>query len=172
MKKIAIISDTHSFIDDKILKLLDKCNEVWHAGDFGYSSKIEAFIKKYSIKGVHGNIDGPEIRSIYPKIAKFECENLKILMTHIGGYPKKYKKEIEMEIRNYKPDIYICGHSHILKIMYDKENNVMHINPGAAGKEGFHKTRTMVLMKINGKKIYDLKVIELGSKSILSQPIN
>ena len=93
-------------------------------------------------------------------------------MTHIGGYPKRYKKDIEIEIKNYKPDIYICGHSHILKIMYDKENNVMHINPGAAGKEGFHKIRTMVLLKINRKKIYDLKVIELGSKSILSQPIN
>tara|TARA_Y100000994_G_C15638547_1_gene420246 strand:+ start:49 stop:567 length:519 start_codon:yes stop_codon:yes gene_type:complete len=172
MKKIAIISDTHSFLDPKIIKWITDCHEIWHAGDFGYSNSIQKFIQNYKIRGVYGNIDGLAIRKIYPKIQKFECEKTKVLMTHIGGYPKKYNKNIERHIQEYKPDIYICGHSHILKIMYDNHYNLLHINPGAAGKEGFHRKRTIVLLKIDGKNISDLKVVELGKRAKLSNPIN
>ena len=172
MKKIAIISDTHNFLDPKIIKWITDCNEIWHAGDFGYSNSIKKFIQNYKIRGVYGNIDGQEIRKIYPKIQKFECEKTKVLMTHIGGYPKKYNKDIEKHIQEYKPELYICGHSHILKIMYDKKYNLIHINPGAAGREGFHKVRTIVLLQINEKKISNIQVIELGPRSKLTQPIH
>jgi len=172
MKKIAIISDTHSFFDPKITKWLKNCDEIWHAGDFGYSYGIKNFIENNNVQGVYGNIDGQEIRKIYPKIQKFTCEEVKVLMTHIGGYPKKYNREIEKQIQVYKPNLYICGHSHILKVIYDKDYNLLHINPGAAGKEGFHNMRTIVLLKIDGAKIFDLQVIELGKRAELSNPID
>ena len=172
MKKITIISDTHSFLDEKVKQMIDNCDEIWHAGDFGYSNDIKKFIENYTVKGVYGNIDGDEIRSLYPKIQKFICEGIKVLMVHIGGYPKKYKKGIEEEIKIYKPDLFISGHSHILKIIYDKDYNLVHINPGAAGREGFHKIRTMVLLNIDKKKISNLKVVELGERSKLSKSIN
>ena len=172
MKKIAIISDTHSFLDPKIIKWIIDCNEIWHAGDFGYSNSIKKFIHNYKVRGVYGNIDGQEIRKLYPKILKFQCEHIKVLITHIGGYPKKYNREIEKEIKKYKPNLYICGHSHILKVMYDKSYDLLHINPGAAGKEGFHKIRTIVLLKIDGENISDLRVVELGKRAKLSNPIN
>ena len=172
MKKIAIISDTHSFWDSKIDDLIYEYDEVWHAGDFGYSKKIKEKIEQINIKGVYGNIDGKEIRRRYPKIIKFKCEGIKVLMAHIGGYPKKYQSEIQSEIKSYKPNLYICGHSHILKVMYDKEYNLLHINPGAAGKEGFHKVRTIVLLEIHGKKMKNLKVVELGPRVKSTKSIN
>ena len=165
MKKITLISDTHSFLDKRILQFANNCDEVWHAGDFGYSPEIEKFIEKYNIKGVYGNIDGPEIRKKYPKINRFQCENIKVLMTHIGGYPKKYKNEIEEEIRKYQPDLYICGHSHILKVIPDNKYKLLHINPGAAGKEGFHQMRTIILLEIDESKIINLEVVELGKRA-------
>tara|TARA_B100000902_G_C27247663_1_gene883488 strand:- start:677 stop:1183 length:507 start_codon:yes stop_codon:yes gene_type:complete len=165
MKKIAIISDTHSFLDTQIKDIIKKCDEIWHAGDFGYSPSISKIINQNNLRGVYGNIDGQEIRKKYPKILKFKCEQMKIMMTHIGGYPKKYLKHIEDEIQLYKPDIYICGHSHILKIIYDEKYKLLHINPGAAGKEGFHQMRTMVLLNIELNKISSLKVIELGKRA-------
>tara|TARA_Y100001968_G_scaffold306472_1_gene323342 strand:- start:336 stop:854 length:519 start_codon:yes stop_codon:yes gene_type:complete len=172
MKKIAIISDTHSFFDLKMTKWITDCDEIWHAGDFGYSADIKNFISNYKIRGVYGNIDGQEIRKIYPKTQTFNCEKIKVLMTHIGGYPKKYNPEIKKRIQTYKPDLLICGHSHILKVIYDNQYKLLHINPGAAGKEGFHKMRTIVLLKINAGKIFDLQVVELGKRSTLSNPIN
>jgi putative phosphoesterase len=165
MKKIAIISDTHSFLETKITNIFKKCDEVWHAGDFGYNSNIEKMIETNKVRGVYGNIDGQKIRNIYPKIQRFECEKMKILMTHIGGYPGKYLKHIEKEIQRYKPNIFISGHSHIVKIIYDNKYNLLHINPGAAGKEGFHIMRTIVLLYIDGKKISNLKLIELGERA-------
>jgi len=172
MKKIAILSDTHGFVDPKIKKWTKNCDQIWHAGDVGYSNQIQEFIKNPKVYGVYGNIDGNEIRKIYPKIQKFTCEKVTVLMTHIGGYPKKYNKQIEEEIEKYKPHLYICGHSHILKVMYDNNYNLLHINPGAAGKEGFHKIRTMVLLTITDAKIIDLQVIELGNRVTLSNSIN
>ena len=172
MKLISIISDTHGFLDKKSLEIVSQSDEVWHAGDFGYNNNIENFIKKNRVRGVYGNIDGKEIRNQYPKINKFKCENIKVLITHIGGYPQRYKQDIEQEIQHYKPDLYICGHSHILKVIYDPKYKLLHINPGALGKEGFHKTRTIVTIKIDDKRIYDLEVIELGSRTQLTNSIN
>ncbi len=172
MKQIAIISDTHNYLDDKILKLTNNCDEIWHAGDFGYSIKISEFIEQNKVIGVYGNIDGAFIRQKYPEIQKFKCEKIRVLMTHIGGYPNKYTQVIKQEIELYKPHLYICGHSHILKVMYDKKYKLLHINPGAAGKEGFHKKRTIILVKIEESRIFDLEVIELGPRSKLTNPIN
>jgi putative phosphoesterase len=172
MKKVAIISDTHGFWDKKISNLIHACDEVWHAGDFGYSEEIEQNIQKFNIKGVYGNIDGKEIRQRYSKILKFHCEKIKVLITHIGGYPNRYQPDLKEEIKTYNPDLYICGHSHILKIMYDKKYNLLHINPGSAGKEGFHKTRTIVLLEIHGQHIKNVQVAELGPRVKLTKPIN
>ena len=168
MKRIGIISDTHSFLDPKIIKHFNTCDEIWHAGDFGFNKKIKHFIETYDVKGVYGNIDGQEIRKHFPKTQKFTCEKLKVLMTHIGGYPNRYQKDIENEIKIYNPDLYICGHSHILKIMYDEKYKLIHINPGAAGKEGFHKVRTIVLLNIDGTDISNVRVIELGKRTNLT----
>ena len=168
MKKIGIISDTHGFINQQIINVFKDCDEIWHAGDIGFNDKIENFIKKNHIKAVYGNIDGQKIRSIYPKTLKFTCENVKVLMTHIGGYPGKYTREIESEIQLFNPDLYICGHSHILKIMYDKKHKLIHINPGSAGKEGFHKKRTVILLKVQNSKLYDVRVVELGPRTKLA----
>ena len=168
MKKIGIISDTHGFINQQIINTFKDCDEIWHAGDIGFNKKIEQFMHQHHVKAVYGNIDGRQIRAIYPKIQKFTCENAKILMTHIGGYPNKYTKDIEQEIQSFRPDLYICGHSHILKIMYDKKYELIHINPGAAGKEGFHKKRTVVLLSIKNTKIHDIKVVELGPRAELT----
>ena len=172
MKKIAIISDTHSFWDKKIYNLIDECDEVWHAGDFGFNEEIANNIEKFDIKGVYGNIDGQEIRKRYSKILKFRCEKIKVLITHIGGYPNKYTSEIKEVIKTYQPDLYICGHSHILKIMYDKKYNLLHVNPGAAGKEGFHKTRTIVLLEIHGTEIKNIQIAELGPRAKLTKSMN
>ena len=168
MKKIGIISDTHGFVNQQINNIFKDCDEIWHAGDIGFNNTIEDFINQHNVKGVYGNIDGQQIRAIFPKIQKFQCENVKVLMTHIGGYPSKYKKEIEAEIKSFKPDIYICGHSHILKIMYDSNYQLIHINPGAAGKEGFHQKRTVVLLSIKDTKIHNIKVVELGLRAKLT----
>ncbi|MBJ04418.1 MAG: YfcE family phosphodiesterase [Flavobacteriales bacterium] len=165
MKRIAIISDTHGYLDNQIMKKFNSCDEIWHAGDFGYNDKIDGFIKDYKVKGVYGNIDGHQIRNLYPKINKFIYEGIKVLMTHIGGYPKKYNTQIREEIRLYKPDLFISGHSHILKVIYDNKYNVLHINPGAAGKEGFHQIRTLVILQIKNKEMLNIEVIELGHKT-------
>tara|TARA_B100001250_G_scaffold401745_1_gene413985 strand:+ start:136 stop:654 length:519 start_codon:yes stop_codon:yes gene_type:complete len=171
MKTISIISDTHGFLDPKSMNILSKSHEIWHAGDFGYNMQIRNLIENYKVTGVYGNIDGQEIRNLYPKINKFKCEEVKVLMTHIGGYPDKYQHNIEEEIKKYQPNLYICGHSHILKVVYDSKYKLLHINPGALGIEGFHQKRTIILIKIDGKRIYDLEVVELGSRAKLSQSI-
>ena len=171
MKRIGIISDTHGFVDLQMINILQECDEIWHAGDFGYNNSIEKFIRNFNIKGVYGNIDGQKIRNIYPRLQTFHCEEVKVLMTHICGNSKNYTLEIEQIIQLKKPNIFICGHSHILKIKYDKKYDFLHINPGSAGKEGFHIMRTLVLLEINDKKIYNIKVVELGKRSQLSNSI-
>tara|TARA_B110000444_G_C18554583_1_gene461850 strand:+ start:13 stop:519 length:507 start_codon:yes stop_codon:yes gene_type:complete len=167
MKKIAIISDTHKCIDSKINSITSNCDEIWHAGDFGDSNDIKKFIEKNKVMGVYGNIDGSYIRSQYPKYKIFTCEGFKILITHIGGRPNQYNKETREEIKLLKPDIFISGHSHILKIIHDKIHNLIYINPGAAGKEGFHQIRTVVLMTLHNKEIVNMEVVELGKRSQL-----
>ena len=149
MKRIGILSDTHGYVPKQVYSFFDECDEIWHAGDMGYGvlQTLQAF---KPVRGVYGNIDGPDVRRFVPKTQLFECEGLKVLMTHIGGYPNRYDKTMLPLIEHEHPDIFISGHSHILKVMYDKKHNLLHINPGAAGLQGFHQVSTLVRFVIDG----------------------
>ena len=164
MKRILLLSDTHSYIDERILEYAKNADEIWHGGDFGNLEVIESFEKTGKLRGVYGNIDEAKIRAEFPEINVFECENVKVFMIHIGGYPSRYAPRVKQMLKDEKPQIFISGHSHILKVMFDKELNLLHLNPGAAGKQGWHKMRTMLRFEINGDKIENLEVIELGLK--------
>ena len=164
MKKILVISDTHGYIDDRILHYAKNSDEVWHAGDIGDFSVIDQLSSVSKIKAVFGNIDDHNIRKVFPEKNIFICDELKVYIVHIGGYPGSYNKKIKNELIDIRPDIFISGHSHILKIQNDKKNNILHLNPGAAGKIGFHSVRTMIRFEINEKKINNLEVIQLGKR--------
>ncbi len=164
MKKILLLSDTHSYIDERILSYVEQADEVWHAGDIGITSVTDEIQKLKPLKAVYGNIDGAEIRKEFPLHQRFMCEEVDVWITHIGGYPGKYSPPIREEIRKNPPKIFISGHSHILKVMNDKKLGTLHMNPGAAGKHGFHQVRTMLRFKIDGSKIEDLEVVELGKR--------
>ncbi len=163
MKKILLLSDTHSHIDERILHYVSEADEVWHAGDIGDLKVTDAINKLKPLRAVYGNIDDHEIRKEFPLNNRFLCEELDVWITHIGGYPGKYSPAIKVDIKKDPPKLFICGHSHILKVMNDKSLQLLHMNPGAAGKYGFHKKRTMLRFKVEGKKILDLEVIELES---------
>jgi len=160
MKKIGLLSDTHGFLEDKIIDFFDSCDEIWHAGDIGSLAVADKLNSIKPLKAVYGNIDGQEVRIVYPKIQSFQCGQVHVLMIHIGGYPGKYEKDVRTIIQNTAVDLFISGHSHILKVMYDKKNELLHINPGAAGKSGLHKHQTAVRFVIDGKNIKDLEVFE------------
>ena len=162
MKKILLLSDTHSHIDDAILKHIKQADEVWHAGDIGDLKVTDAISKLKPLRAVYGNIDGDKIRMEFPENNRFMCEGVDVWITHIGGYPNKYNVRVREEIYKNPPRILICGHSHILKVMPDKKLNLIHMNPGAVGKHGFHKVRTMLRFTIDGKKIENLEVIEFS----------
>ena len=172
MKKILLISDTHGYIDEKIVKYANNVDEIWHAGDVGDISVSDKLKKIKPLRGVYGNIDDQKIRAEFPLHNRFICEKVNVWITHIGGYPKKYNPKILEELKSNPPDLFICGHSHILKIMYDQEYNLLHINPGAAGREGFHKVRTIVLLEIHGKEIKNVQVAELGPRVKSTKSIN
>ncbi|MCF6212766.1 MAG: metallophosphatase family protein [Flavobacteriaceae bacterium] len=167
MVKILLLSDTHSYLDDNMLNYVDQADEVWHAGDIGDVNIVKTIKKRKPFRAVYGNIDGHSVRGRYPKTHRFVVEDLKVLMTHIGGYPGKYIPRIKKKLMAYAPDLFITGHSHILKVMYDKQLQFLHINPGAAGKEGFHHVRTMVRFEIHQKEIKNLEVIELGKRGLI-----
>lgn len=165
MKKILLLSDTHSHIDDTILKYVAQADEVWHAGDIG-DLVVTDTIKKYKpLRAVYGNIDDAKARIEFPLNNRFMCEGVDVLITHIGGYPGKYNPQIKAGIIANPPKLFICGHSHILKVMHDKKYNLLHMNPGAAGKSGFHQVRTMLRFVIDGDKIKDLEIIEIEKKA-------
>ena len=164
MMRIGLISDTHGYLDPKVEKYFKACDEIWHIGDVGNIDVVKQLTKIKPVRGVYGNIDGQEIRNIFPEELKFKCEEVKVWLVHIGGYPNRYAKKIKKRIEFNSPDLFICGHSHILKVMYDKKLNLLHINPGAAGKSGFHKVKTLIRFTIDKKEIKDLEVIELGPK--------
>lgn len=164
MKKIGLLADTHSYLDDNIFKYFDDRDEIWHAGDFGDIKVAEQLAEFKPLRGVYGNIDGKEIRTLYPEHLRFFCEEVDVWMTHIGGYPDRYSTLVKPEIYTKSPDLFICGHSHILKVIFDKKIQCLHINPGAAGKQGWHKKRTLIRFSISDKKIHTLEVIELGNK--------
>lgn len=164
--KIGLLSDTHAYLDDQILRLLSDRDEIWHAGDFGTAEVSERLSAVAPLRGVYGNIDGQDIRQLHPKVQRFEVNGLDVLMTHIGGYPGRYHPDVRDLIKMNPPRLYITGHSHILKVMTDKKlNNLLHINPGAAGRHGFHKMRTMVRFNVEEGRVQDLQVIELGKRA-------
>ena len=164
MMRIGLISDTHGYLDPKVEKYFKECDEIWHLGDVGTIDVIKKLTKIKPVRGVYGNIDGQDIRKVFPKELKFTCEEVKVWLVHIGGYPNRYSKDIKERINFNAPDLFISGHSHILKVIYDKKLKLLHINPGAAGKSGFHKVKTLVRFTIDKKDIKDLEVIELGPK--------
>lgn len=164
MKKILLLSDTHSYIDDRILKYVNEADEVWHAGDIGNLEVADAIEKLKPFRAVYGNIDDAQARVRYPLHQRFDCEGVDVWMTHIGGYPGRYDVKIKSEILKNPPKLFISGHSHILKVQYDKQLELLHLNPGAAGVYGWHKIRTMLRFVIDSGHIKNLEIIELGSK--------
>ena len=164
MTKIGLISDTHGYLDEKVFKYFENCDEIWHAGDFGSIEIAKRLREKKSLKGVFGNIDGQDIRSEFPEQLVFICEEVKVMIRHIGGYPPNYNCETKKELLFHQPKLFISGHSHILKIMYDDKLQCLHMNPGAAGKQGWQKVRTLIRFGIDGADIKDCEVIELGKK--------
>ena len=160
--KIGLLSDTHSYMNDAILKHLSLCDEIWHGGDFGNYSVVEQLQSlQKPVRGVYGNIDGQEIRSIFPEENIFTCEEVKVYMKHIGGYPNRYAPGVKEIITKEKPQMFISGHSHILKVMFDEKHQCLHMNPGACGLQGWHKVRTLIRFVIEGKEIKNCEVVEL-----------
>jgi putative phosphoesterase len=164
MKKILLLSDTHSHIDEAILKYVALADEVWHAGDIGDLKVTDTLKNLKPLKAVYGNIDDDKARMEFPLNSRFLCEGVDVWITHIGGYPGKYNQAIRSELQLNPPKLFICGHSHILKVQFDKTLNLLHMNPGACGIYGFHQVRTMLRFEIEGDKIQNLEVIELGKK--------
>jgi putative phosphoesterase len=164
LKKILLLSDTHSFIDEKILKYIRLADEVWHAGDIGDLTVTDEIKKLKPLRAVYGNIDNDKARMEFTLNNRFFCEGVEVLITHIGGYPGKYNQAIREELKNNPPKLFICGHSHILKVQFDKTLNLLHMNPGAAGISGFHQVRTMLRFEIDGDQIRTLEIIEMEKK--------
>lgn len=163
MKKIGIISDTHGYWDDKYETYFGTCDEVWHAGDIGTTELADRFEAMQPVfRAVYGNCDGGDLRIRYPERLRFKCEQVDVLLKHIGGYPGNYDRSVTGQLFASPPQLFICGHSHILKVKYDKTLNLLHINPGAAGIMGWHKERTLIRIAIEGNKISDCEVITLG----------
>jgi len=160
LTKILLLSDTHSYLDDKILKYVKQADEVWHAGDIGDLGVTDAIKKLKPLRAVFGNIDNAKARVEFPLNNRFLCEGVDVLITHIGGYPGRYSPAIREEIYSNPPKLFISGHSHILKVMNDKKRGLLHMNPGAIGTHGFHKVRTMLRFEIDGEKIQNLEVVE------------
>ena len=164
MKRIGLLSDTHGYIDDRILLHFGECDEIWHAGDIGSMEVLERLKNYKPLRAVYGNIDGSQIRSILPEIQLFLCEDLNVLIKHIGGYPGKYDLSVKQLIHENPPQLFISGHSHILKVMPDKKLSLLHINPGAAGETGMHKVRTLIRFIIDGSDILEVEVVELETR--------
>lgn len=169
MKRIGLLSDTHGFIPERIYIFFDKVDEIWHAGDFGNLETADQLAAFKPLKGVYGNIDDHKVRTVYPMHLRFMCEEVDVWVTHIGGYPGRYERYVKPDIFNNPPDLFISGHSHILKVIYDKKLNFLHINPGAAGYKGFHKVATAIRFVIDGKDIRDLEIWEIPRNEILQK---
>jgi len=164
VKKILLLSDTHSYIDSQILKFVKQADEVWHAGDIGDIQVADTIKKLKPLRAVYGNIYDAVARLEFPLDNKFTIENVTVWMTHIGGYPGKYNPRVREELQRNTPQLFICGHSHVLKVQFDKKLNMLHLNPGAAGNHGFHKVRTMIRFTIDKDQIKDMEIIELATR--------
>ena len=160
MRRIVLLSDTHHTLEERIFPHLEKSDEIWHAGDIGSLYVTDTLRKFAPIKAVYGNIDNSHIRNEFKKIECFTCEGIKTIMTHIGGYPGKYKNGMKEILKEKEPDLFISGHSHILKVMHDKSLNILHMNPGSIGNYGIHKVKTILTFNIEGKDIKDLRIVE------------
>ena len=168
MKKIVLISDTHGLLDKRFIKYLKESDEIWHAGDIG-SLEITDELKKYAkLRAVFGNIDNQNIRSEFKQTLNFKCEDIKVTMTHISGSQRKYSKNNIENIKKFRPNIFVCGHSHILKVKFNKEYQLLHMNPGASGNYGIHKVKTILYFSIENKEIKNMRVIEIPRKSKIS----
>ena len=171
MKKILLLSDTHAYLDQSILEHAAKADEIWHAGDIGNMETADRLAAIKPFRAVYGNIDDTKVRTVYPLNNRFNAEGLDVWITHIGGYPGRYSPPVKKELMNNPPQLFICGHSHILRVIRDPLNHLLHLNPGAAGIYGFHKMRTMIRFEINKSKLENLDVIELGLRGILPQAV-
>lgn len=171
MKKILLLSDTHGYLDEKILRHVADADEVWHAGDVGPVVVVDKLSAITTVRGVYGNIDDHVVRKVFPPINIFTIEGLKVYITHIGGYPGRYSPGVKQQLLLEKPALFICGHSHILKVVRDPALNVLHMNPGAAGIHGFHQVRTMIRFKVSAGRILEPEVIELGLRGVLPQSV-
>ncbi|TDQ13591.1 hypothetical protein DFQ04_3627 [Algoriphagus boseongensis] len=163
-QKIGLISDSHSYIDHKTISYLENVDEIWHAGDIGDLAVIRSLPEGKTILGVYGNIDDQEVQGQFPEWLEFEVEGVKVLMTHIGGKPPRYAKGVKERIKTAKPQIFVCGHSHICKVEFDQALNCLYMNPGAIGQQGFHQMRTLLLFELEKGKIQNLRVVELGRR--------
>lgn len=164
MKRIGLISDTHSTLDETVFDYFEECDEIWHAGDIGHPLVADRLAAFRPLRAVYGNIDEPSLRHRFPEDLRFELEGVSVFMTHIGGYPGRYSQRVRELLRAQPPGLFICGHSHILKVMPDKKLGLLHINPGAAGYQGFHKVRTIVRFSLEAGRIGELQVVELGPR--------
>ncbi len=165
--RIGLLADTHGYFDKSLTNYLEECDEIWHAGDWG-PGVLEELEKLKPIRGVYGNIDGRSIRDVFPRDLSFECEGLRVFMTHIGGYPGRYNKRVKKILLEERPGLFICGHSHILKVIYDQQLEILHMNPGACGRHGFHQVRTIIRFSISSSKVSDAEVVELGPRAMKS----
>jgi len=165
MKRIGLLSDSHGHWDERLVAFFEECDEIWHAGDIGSIEVADTMSKFKPFKAVHGNIDDHKLRIVYPKIQRFTCEEVDVFITHIGGTPGRYEQTIIPIIEANPPKLFICGHSHILKVMFDKKRNFLYMNPGAAGISGFHKFRTALRFSIDHQEIKDLEVLEIPRNS-------
>ncbi len=164
MKRIGLISDTHGHLDPKVHEYFADMDEVWHAGDIGSIEILEELEERYELRAVQGNIDGADIRAKTPEDQRFELEGLRVWITHIGGRPGKYRERVRKGFEEERPDLFVCGHSHILKVEYDHKEKLLYLNPGAAGKEGFHQVRTLLRFKLAEGTPFDMEAIELGKR--------
>ncbi len=162
MTRIGLLSDTHGLLDERVFRHFATCDEVWHAGDWGSMDVVHRLQAFKPVRGVWGNIDGQDIRQLFPRHNRFRCEEVDVWMTHIGGYPGRYDRSVMPDIFQQPPRLFISGHSHILKVKYDRSLGLLHINPGAAGRYGFHLVQTLVRFEIDGSNIQNLEVIELA----------
>ncbi len=167
MTRIGLISDTHGWLDPAVFNYFSNCDEVWHAGDFGSVEVIDQLKQYKPLKGVFGNIDDNGIQQLFPEDNFFTCESVHVYIRHIGGYPGRYAPGVKQKIIQHKAGLFISGHSHILKVMYDDKLQCLHMNPGAAGNQGWHAMRTLLRFSIDGKEIKDCEVIELGKRGSL-----
>jgi putative phosphoesterase len=171
MKRIGLLSDTHGFLPERLFSFFENVDEIWHAGDLGTIELADKLASFKPFRAVYGNIDGQDIRVVYPSHQRFKCEEVDVWMTHIGGYPGRYERYVKPEIYRNPPNLFISGHSHILKVIYDKKLNFLHMNPGAAGYKGFHKKCTAVRFVIDGKNIRDLEVWEMDRSEVVPKSL-